>query len=56
MAVKASFLAGTGILSVFGDNLDNTITVSRDAAGNDPRQRRRRRDQRRHADRRQHQR
>ena len=34
MAVKASFLAGTGILSVFGDNLDNTITESRDAAGN----------------------
>lgn len=30
-AVVASFSAGT--LSVFGDNLDNTITVSRDAAG-----------------------
>src|SRR3954451_24842957 len=30
-AVVASFSAG--ILSVFGDNLDNTITVSRDAAG-----------------------
>ena len=31
MAVKASFSAG--ILSVFGDTLDNTITESRDAAG-----------------------
>jgi Ca2+-binding RTX toxin-like protein len=32
MATKASFSAG--ILSVFGDSLDNTITESRDAAGN----------------------
>src|SRR5262249_3849477 len=32
-AVTASFLAQAGILSVFGDALDNTITVSRDAAG-----------------------
>ena len=34
MAVTASFLAKTGTLSVFGDNLDNTITETRDAAGN----------------------
>src|SRR6266511_3107219 len=33
MAVTASFLPGAGILSVFGDNLDNTITTSRNAAG-----------------------
>src|SRR5262249_15512364 len=32
-AVTASFLPGAGILTIFGDNLDNTITVSRDAAG-----------------------
>ena len=32
MAVTASFLVGK--LNVFGDNLDNTITESRDAAGN----------------------
>jgi Ca2+-binding RTX toxin-like protein len=32
-AVTASFLPGAQILSVFGDALDNTITVSRDAAG-----------------------
>ncbi|MDB5310271.1 MAG: cya, partial [Gemmataceae bacterium] len=31
-AVLANFSAG--VLSVFGDNLDNTITVSRNAAGN----------------------
>src|SRR5687768_11477366 len=31
-AVTASFLPG-GTLSVFGDALDNNITVSRDAAG-----------------------
>jgi Ca2+-binding RTX toxin-like protein len=30
-AIVASF--GAGVLTVFGDNLDNTITVSRDAAG-----------------------
>src|SRR6266852_203639 len=33
MAIKASFSPGSGLLSVFGDNLDNTILVSRDAAG-----------------------
>lgn len=33
MAVTASFTAATGLLSVFGDNLDNTVTTSRDAAG-----------------------
>jgi Ca2+-binding RTX toxin-like protein len=32
-AVTASFTPGTGILSVFGDAGDNTITISRDAAG-----------------------
>jgi Ca2+-binding RTX toxin-like protein len=32
-AVTASFNPGAGGLSVFGDGLDNTITVSRDAAG-----------------------
>jgi Ca2+-binding RTX toxin-like protein len=32
-AVTASFNAGTGVLSVTGDSLDNNITVSRDAAG-----------------------
>ena len=32
MAVTASFILGK--LNVFGDNLDNTITESRDAAGN----------------------
>jgi Ca2+-binding RTX toxin-like protein len=34
MAVTASFSAATGVLSIFSDNLDNTVTVSRDAAGN----------------------
>jgi Ca2+-binding RTX toxin-like protein len=33
MAVTASFLPGAGILSVFGDNLDNTIAISRNLAG-----------------------
>lgn len=33
-AVVASFIAGTGILTVTGDEGDNTIEVSRDAAGN----------------------
>jgi Ca2+-binding RTX toxin-like protein len=33
LAVTASFAPGTGVLSVFGDNLDNSITVSRNAAG-----------------------
>lgn len=32
-AVTATFSAAAGTLSVFGDNLDNTITVSRNAAG-----------------------
>jgi len=33
MAVVASFSANSGVLSIFGDNLDNNITVSRDAGG-----------------------
>src|SRR5262249_36512332 len=33
MAITASFSTGTGVLSVFGDALDDTIFVSRDAAG-----------------------
>src|SRR5262245_5670513 len=32
-AIPASFLPGPGTLSVFGDALDNTITISRNAAG-----------------------
>ncbi len=32
-AVTASFSAAAGVLSIFGDNLNNTITVSRNAAG-----------------------
>jgi Ca2+-binding RTX toxin-like protein len=32
-AVTASFLPGSGTLSVNGDNLNNTITISRNAAG-----------------------
>jgi Ca2+-binding RTX toxin-like protein len=32
-AVVASFSPSTGILTVFGDALDNTITISRNAAG-----------------------
>ncbi len=32
-AVTASFLPSAGVLSVFGDSLNNTITVSRNAAG-----------------------
>src|SRR5262245_14560253 len=32
-AVTATFLPSVGTLSVFGDALDNTITISRDAAG-----------------------
>src|SRR5438105_1233056 len=32
-AVTASFVPAAGLLSVFGDNLDNSIVVSRDAAG-----------------------
>ncbi|HET6576045.1 MAG TPA: calcium-binding protein [Fimbriiglobus sp.] len=33
-AVVAFFTPGVGTLSVFGDNLDNSIAISRDAAGN----------------------
>jgi Ca2+-binding RTX toxin-like protein len=33
MAIKASFSPTAGLLSVFDDNLNNTIVVSRDAAG-----------------------
>ena len=33
LAVTASFSAAAGTLSVFGDSLDNTITISRNAAG-----------------------
>src|SRR5262245_32008307 len=32
-AVTAFFSPGSGVLSVLGDNLDNTIVVSRNAAG-----------------------
>jgi Ca2+-binding RTX toxin-like protein len=34
MAIKASFSPNAGLLSVTGDNVDNTITTTRDAAGN----------------------
>ena len=33
MAVTSSFSPSTGILTEFGDALDNNITTSRDAAG-----------------------
>jgi Ca2+-binding RTX toxin-like protein len=33
MAIKASFTSGAGLLSVFGDDLDNAVTISRNAAG-----------------------
>src|SRR5262245_39603854 len=33
-SVNALFAPGAGVLSVLGDNLDNNIVVSRDAAGN----------------------
>ena len=33
MAIKASFSPSAGLLSVFDDNLNNTIVVCRDAAG-----------------------
>jgi Ca2+-binding RTX toxin-like protein len=33
LAVIATFSPGSGTLTVFGDNLDNSITVSRNAAG-----------------------
>ena len=32
-AVTATFVPGAGTLTILGDNLDNTIPVSRDAAG-----------------------
>ena len=32
-AVTATFTASSGTLTVFGDSLDNTITISRNAAG-----------------------
>ena len=32
-AITASFTPGSGALTVFGDNLDNTIVISRNAAG-----------------------
>src|SRR4051794_23302766 len=32
-AVVATFSPGAGLLTVFGDALDNTMTISRDAAG-----------------------
>jgi len=32
-AVTASFSPGSGTLTVFGDSLNNTITISRDPAG-----------------------
>jgi Ca2+-binding RTX toxin-like protein len=34
MAVSSIFVPGTGVLTTTGDSLDNTITTSRDAAGN----------------------
>ncbi|HZX86290.1 MAG TPA: calcium-binding protein [Reyranella sp.] len=33
MAIKASFIPGAGQLSVFSDDLDNAVTISRNAAG-----------------------
>ena len=33
MAIKASFSPGAGLLSVFGDSIDDTITIGRNAAG-----------------------
>ena len=33
MAVTSTFTPSAGILSTFGDSLNNNITVSRDAAG-----------------------
>jgi Ca2+-binding RTX toxin-like protein len=34
LAVTASFIPSAGVLSVFGDSLDNNIEISRNAAGN----------------------
>jgi Ca2+-binding RTX toxin-like protein len=33
MAIRANFIPGAGLLTEFGDSLDNTIVTSRDAAG-----------------------
>src|SRR4051794_21070015 len=33
MAITATFLPASSLLSVFGDSLDNTVTASRNAAG-----------------------
>jgi Ca2+-binding RTX toxin-like protein len=33
-AITASFNPSAGLLTVFGDALDNTVTISRNAAGN----------------------
>ena len=33
MAVTASFIPGSGVLSIIADVLANTVTVSRNAAG-----------------------
>ena len=33
MATTATFIPGAGSLNVIGDALDNTTTISRDAAG-----------------------
>src|SRR4051812_9628293 len=33
LAVTASFATSSGVLSVIGDSLNNTITISRNAAG-----------------------
>ena len=33
-ATTATFTPSTGVLSVFGDGADNSIKISRDAAGN----------------------
>ena len=33
MAISSKFNPNAGILTTFGDNLDNNITLSRDAAG-----------------------
>jgi hypothetical protein len=34
MAVTATFIPTSGVLTVFGDSLNNTITTSRNVAGN----------------------
>jgi Ca2+-binding RTX toxin-like protein len=34
MAITATFVPGTGVLTVIGDSLDDLVTLSRDAAGN----------------------